>query len=49
MGKKTRRVFDKEFKIEAVRLGSVGDRTVSEIAEPRHPRIVANEVDTGES
>lgn len=33
MGKKTRRVFDKEFKVEAVRLATVGDRTVSEIAE----------------
>jgi transposase len=33
MGKKTRRVFDKEFKIEAVRLTTVGDRTVREIAE----------------
>ena len=33
MSKKTRRVFDKEFKIEAVRLATVGDRTVSERAE----------------
>ena len=33
MGKKNRRVFDKEFKTEAVRLATVGDRTVSEVAE----------------
>ena len=33
MGNKTIRVFEKEFKIEAVRLANVRDRTVSEIAE----------------
>ncbi len=33
MGKNTKRVFDKELKIEAVRLSTVGDRTVSKIAE----------------
>lgn len=33
MGKKHRRVFDKEFKTEAVRLATAGDRTASEVAD----------------
>jgi transposase len=32
MGKRHRRIFDKEFKTEAVRLATTGERTVAEVA-----------------
>lgn len=33
MTRKTRRVFDKEFKVEAVRLATGGDRTIAEVSK----------------